>query len=217
MYTLFRHPVEAAVSLFYYKKRNTWEPNYDPKYAQQTVEQYVKDDVTKSPNWMAWMLGGGVVPAGPVEENSLYMEKIKELLRDYFIVGLLNQLDESVARFERAFGYRVASASMANFARAGSQVVGNGTTNNLKWKDDILHAGRNGAKHQTLSPTDMAWKEIAAINAYDMAIYEYAATLFQEQARVLPHAFNVQSDPMPPWRRELSWCEAAKSRTKCPF
>ena len=106
---------------------------------------------------------------------------------------------------------------MANFARAGSQVVGNGTTNNLKWKDDILHAGRNGAKHQTLSPTDMAWKEIAAINAYDMAIYEYAATLFQEQARVLPHAFNVQSDPMPPWRRELSWCEAAKSRTKCPF
>jgi hypothetical protein len=69
------------------------------------------------------MLGGGVVPAGPVEENSLYMKKIKELLRNYFIVGLLNELDESVSRFERAFGFRVAPASMANFARAGRPVV----------------------------------------------------------------------------------------------
>ena len=75
---------------------------------------------------------------------------------------------------------------MANFAHAGSPEVVDGATDNLKWKGDILYAGRNGAKHQALSPIDVVWKDIAEINAYDIAVYEYAATLFREQAR----AFN---------------------------
>ena len=40
-FTIMRHPVKLAASLFYYRRIATWEPTYRPEYKDITLQEYV--------------------------------------------------------------------------------------------------------------------------------------------------------------------------------
>ena len=175
LFAIFRHPVERAMSEFYYQKHATWERWYDPRKVNQTVEEYVQLDAPHKANWVTWTLAGEYMPEGPVQANLAYMEDIKAVLRQRFVVGLLSRTKESYARFEQVFGW----TQVENRAEESAEA----------------NAPRNSFKHPTLPKTDPHWQELAALNAYDMEIYSFVVQLFEEQGRKLPY----QISPAKPW------------------
>lgn len=51
-------PVDRAISEFYCQKRATWEKQFDPTKAAQTLQEYLKYDAPVKANWMTWTLAG---------------------------------------------------------------------------------------------------------------------------------------------------------------
>ena len=51
-------PVDRATSEFYCQKRATWEKQFDPTKAAQTLQEYLKYDAPVKANWMTWTLAG---------------------------------------------------------------------------------------------------------------------------------------------------------------
>lgn len=105
---------------------------------------------------MAVLLG----ESHPMNDDSL--ELAKELLRNHTVIGLLDEMEESIRRFGRVFGWD----EQANF----EPCVGAYTTH-----------PSNSNKHPPLDPEGEEWQMLAEINNYDMQLYEYAVELFKEQ------------------------------------
>lgn len=174
MFSIFRHPVEREVSHFYYQKHNTWERNYDPTLLNQTMDEFVAGKAKGGErNWMSYMLKN-------MNKNkcdaATMMDNIKMLLKNYFIIGLISDLDESCSRFERAFGWTLTKEMAAI-------------------KESQLHTHTiNAFPHPTLDASDPNWQKLADLNAEDMEIYAYAKQLFLEQSKHLPYENGLQSE-----------------------
>lgn len=94
---LFRHPIERLVSKFYYLQTADWEPGYRPHWRNMTVLQWAESDKNcVESNYMVQMLSGKSW-SDPVTQDDL--PHAKQLLRDHFIVGLLDDVEESFRRF----------------------------------------------------------------------------------------------------------------------
>lgn len=50
-FTIIRHPVKLATSLFYYRRIATWEPSYRPDYKDITLQEFVETEGYYD-NWM---------------------------------------------------------------------------------------------------------------------------------------------------------------------
>ena len=44
LFSVFRHPIERAVSMFYYIRVADWEPSYSPEMKEWSIEQYATSD-----------------------------------------------------------------------------------------------------------------------------------------------------------------------------
>ena len=94
---LFRNPVERLVSKFYYLQNADWESGYRPHWKNITVVQWAESDKNYAEsNYMVQMLSGKPW-TDPVTQDDL--PRAKQLLRDHFIVGLLDHIEESFTRF----------------------------------------------------------------------------------------------------------------------
>jgi hypothetical protein len=100
MFALFRHPVERAVSKFYYLSKATWEPTFDETWANMTLEEWASNDRGEN-NWLVHHLAGKK-HYEPVYRDDL--ENAKDIIKSKFIVGLMNDFDESVNRFNMLLG-----------------------------------------------------------------------------------------------------------------
>ena len=95
--SLFRHPIERLVSKFYYLQTASWESGYRPHWQNMTVLQWAESDKNYAEsNYMAQMLSGKGWN-DPVTQDDL--PRIKQVLRDHIIVGLLSDVEESFRRF----------------------------------------------------------------------------------------------------------------------
>jgi hypothetical protein len=159
MFTLLRHPVERAVSMFHYLSFATWEPTYDPDLAYISIEMYSRS-LRIEHNWMVRLLSNEL-------ENDLtlhHLELAKEVLRKKCIIGLLEDKSESWDRFERFFRWKFP------------------TQRQRECQERILHWGwSNKHSHPTLEEGSLAWNLLLKRNDLDMELYEYALLLYQEQ------------------------------------
>ncbi|KAL7488823.1 hypothetical protein ACHAW6_014421 [Cyclotella cf. meneghiniana] len=159
MFTLLRHPVERAVSMFHYLSFATWEPTYDPDLAYISIEMYARS-LRIEHNWMVRLLSNEL-------ENDLtlhHLELAKEVLRKKCIIGLLEDKSESWDRFERFFRWKFP------------------TRRQRECQERILHWGwSNKHSHPTLEEGSLAWNLLLKRNELDMKLYEYALQLYQEQ------------------------------------
>ena len=163
LFAMFRHPMQRAISIFYYLKQATWEPTYNPLYATMTIDEYVNSDFCES-NWMVRTLVNKMT--GPLEPGDVFVAQ--EILRRKCLVGLMEEFEESVVHFHGYFGFGDAEAlscARHNFARKGRNP--------------------NLQSHASLLKDTTTWARLEQKNALDLMLYEYAVKLFEEQGKWL--------------------------------
>ncbi|KAL3798630.1 hypothetical protein ACHAW5_001274 [Stephanodiscus triporus] len=163
MFALFRHPVNRVVSIFYYLQSATWEPTYNPAYADWTIDDYARSVHCES-NWMVRTLRDKMT--GPIEPEDV--EIAMEILRRKCLVGLMEDMEGSVARFHSYFRFRTPyvdalGCSTRNFATKGG------------------NEGQNRHAHPTLDPNSETYGILEQKNQLDVRLYNYAKELYAEQ------------------------------------
>jgi len=169
-FTIFRDPLERVVSIFYYLQQATYEPTYNPKLASMTFEEYVFSDLAES-NFITRSLIDKMEEAF-VEEDFWIA---REILKTKCLVGLLDQMEESVRRFDSYFGFRNIDKEVSEDCVEG-----------------YLKKGVNKNVHPNLPPEYTAvYKELVRKNHMDIRLHKYAIELFQEQKKMFE---NTDSD-----------------------
>mmetsp|Transcript_26538 Transcript_26538/g.48099 ORF Transcript_26538/g.48099 Transcript_26538/m.48099 type:complete len:427 (+) Transcript_26538:3-1283(+) len=152
-FTIMRHPVRLAASLFYYRRIATWEPTYRPEYMDMTLWEYV-DKEGYYDNWMVRMLTNAKL--GGINES--HLELAKTILREKFIVGMSDQMDETFRQLEMYYGWSEEKVGCVKF--------------------HLHSAPSNKNKYPEVDQGGQVWNAIATKNKYDMALYYYALELF---------------------------------------
>ncbi|OEU06342.1 hypothetical protein FRACYDRAFT_150140, partial [Fragilariopsis cylindrus CCMP1102] len=161
VFSIFRHPVDRAVSKFYYLQEATWEPTYDPTLKDMTIEEFAagnKDEV----NFMVSMLNND-----PSVIDERHLEIAKEVLREKVLVGLQSDMEESARRFFSHFEWKKDDDDW-----------------NPCEKRILFKGGVNSNKHSKVEEETKAWKLLASKNSLDIQLYEYAVELFHEQGQL---------------------------------
>ena len=97
---LFRHPVERALSMFFYLQTATWERTYSPEWADMSVMEWASQDHFETDYMVHKLVGKSF--GDEVDETDLIIAK--ELVRQRFIVGLISEMKESIRRFNIVLG-----------------------------------------------------------------------------------------------------------------
>ena len=98
--SIFRHPVERAVSMYNYLKTATQEQRYRAKHANMTLIEWASLP-DEEDNYMIHKLVGKK-HGEKVDETDLIIAK--QLVRRRFVVGLTKEMDESIRRFTTVLG-----------------------------------------------------------------------------------------------------------------
>ncbi|KAL7544857.1 hypothetical protein ACHAWF_008219 [Thalassiosira exigua] len=188
MFALFRHPIDRAVSKFYYLQRATWEPTYNDRWAKMTLERWASQDRGDN-NWMVRHLVGKDAKA---ELSIDDLEKAKELIRTKFVVGLMDHMEESVHRFNLLLGIDENDPKNQQCIEEFSDNKGDS------------HAARNSRKivkknqynsyaHPEAERGSPAWVSLAKIHMYDNMLYKYIGQVFKEQRSMFHPAAAVSA------------------------
>lgn len=164
MFTVLRHPIDRAVSMFFYLQNATWEETYDPTLKQLTLLQYARSGKAEN-NWMVRFLTD--TPTGPLDTHHILLAR--EILRRKFLIGLLSNMDDSMTRFGWYFGWNELEHSNV--------------------QECVRHAWTNKQTHPQIEEGSEMWNALLDVNYYDMELYMYARELYQQQ-RLL---FDVSS------------------------
>lgn len=97
---IFRHPVDRLTSKFYYLQTATWERTYRPEWADMSVLEWAEKH-NHDENFLVKKIVGK-----KLTEKAGMADLIiaKEIVRRRFIVGLLDEMEESVHRFNVMLG-----------------------------------------------------------------------------------------------------------------
>jgi len=160
-FALLRHPVERAVSLFYYYQIASWErPGvYQPELEGMDIDEWLEGRESTG-GYMVSLLVNKDRRETLTDDD---LEMAKEILRTKFIVGLVTEMEESVNRFDQYFGWS------DNELRSECQ-------------DRFIVKGVNKNSHNGVKPGSDTWNKLTELNRYDLQLYQYAVQLFEEQA-----------------------------------
>ena len=166
LFTVFRHPIERAVSMFYYVQVADWEPTYAPETKDWTIEQYAESGMVEN-NWLTRNL---VSKQGDIVLTDKDLKLAMEIIMRKFLVGLTTEIEETMERFEK-------------FYRWTYHV---NPTNQEKCRENLMKSGSNtnvskGQNREELKEGSNAWNLLVKQNEYDLQLFGYIETLFKEQ------------------------------------
>jgi len=162
-FSLFRHPNERTVSLFYFIQIASWQgKTYTPHLKNMKLEDWLRKDRVKcnQGNAMTRLLIGKYKKACVITEEEFQMAK--DVLRRKFTIGLMSKMEESVERFDRRFGWYDNEKRQQCF-------------------DSHIKVGDNKNPHKEVKEGSEAWKLLTEMNSVDIRLYEYAVKLFELQ------------------------------------
>eukprot|EP00984_Skeletonema_dohrnii_P000056 scaffold15_cov85-Skeletonema_dohrnii-CCMP3373.AAC.2 len=162
-FSVFRHPIDRAVSMFYYIRVADWEPSYKPELKDWTLEQYAQSDIVEN-NWMTRQLSNTL--GGELTEENL--SKAMEVIRRKFLVGLMSQIEPTMARAEKFFRWTF-HVNPPNQEACRERLMTGGANSNKANKKEGPKEG------------DEAWTLLAHQNNFDLRLYSYIEQLFVEQ------------------------------------
>jgi hypothetical protein len=166
IFTMFRHPVDRMVSMFYFMQDNVWkaEGTYNKELAEITIENFFLKNMGEN-NWHVRFLTNQLTKPY-VDENDFKLAK--EVLRRKVLVGLVSDKDESFDRFSRQFGWVAKDGKAMECQKR-----------RLQWDWSLRHP------HEVeVLEGNRLWSLISGQNQYDMKLYEYAQYLFEEQQQM---------------------------------
>ena len=163
-FSILRHPIDLALSLFHYRRKASWERSYRKDWVDLSFDDYVA-----SPNYMdGWMVRQltGTLPW--VELNEKHLERAKKLMKQKIFVGIMSEMDETMRQLKAHFGWEETAPFCAyNYLHSTP-------TNQNE------HPGLQGGKG---GPT---WNVVAEKEKWDLSLYYYALELFAEQRERYP-------------------------------
>jgi len=163
-FTLLRHPVDRAVSLYHhYQIDESGNPNTS-HYKGMTIDEYAQNVAEN--NWLVRFLANKRGGALTWED----LEIAKDVFGKKCLVGLVDEIGESISRYERFFGWSKAIPESSQDRKN-------------KCIQDALDNGDKRQDHPTYEGT-AAWETLRKKNEYDEILYEYAKNLFAQQSTV---------------------------------
>jgi len=175
LFTVFRHPIERAISMFYYIQIADWEPTYDPEVQFWTIEQYTQSSKVEN-NWLTRQLSKQ--PDGELTAANLKIAK--DVIRRKFLVGLVSNIEATMERFEKFFRWKYHVNPLSQ-EKCRQQLIAGGANSNY----------RNSKPKPELGSKE--WELLEAQNKYDLELHEYIEALFNEQENLvinLPESFR---------------------------
>lgn len=167
VFCVFRHPIERAISLFYYLRDADHEPTFSEKLKKiETVEDYAVSEFAEN-NWMTRFSTNTMTGALTRE----HLETAKEILRQKVLVGLTKDMEASFERFMTYFGWNKNQLSEGQRACL---------------KEYLFH-GSNRNKHD-VKPDSVGWSLLKDNNAFDLELYDFVLQLYIEQHTMILQA-----------------------------
>jgi hypothetical protein len=166
IFTMFRHPVDRMVSMFYFMQDNVWkaERTYNKELAEITIENFFLKNMGEN-NWHVRFLTNQLTKPY-VDDNDFKLAK--EVLRRKVLVGLVSEKDTSFDRFSRQLGWVAKDGKAMECQKR-----------RLQWDWSLRHP------HEVeVLEGNRLWSLISGQNQYDMKLYEYAQYLFEEQQQM---------------------------------
>jgi len=176
LFTVFRHPVDRVISLFFYLQVADWEPTFNPDLANMSLEEYAASPLIEN-NWMTRQL----TSAFEGDLTDQHLEIAKEIVGKKFLVGLLHEKERTMDRVEKFFRWKY---------RVNPE-------NQEKCRENLLSSGANSNsanKKEKPKPGDSGYDAVAWQNNYDIQLYEYIEQLFEEQEELVksvPDGFRM--------------------------
>ncbi|KAL7540245.1 hypothetical protein ACHAXR_009968 [Thalassiosira sp. AJA248-18] len=166
MFTIFRHPVERAASLFYFIQETQWKQpaTRNDQFADISIEKFYNKGFAEN-NWMTRFLTNELTK-GELTEKDLTIAK--EVLRQKCLVGLLEEKGETFERVQKYFGWKPKNEEEQDCLEK-----------KLEWAWPMKH------KHPEIAESTRAWRLIEKANKFDLELYEYAQELFAQQGELL--------------------------------
>lgn len=160
MFALFRNPIQRSANMFYYFSTAKWDKSYNPALANITLEQYATSNYMEN-NYLTRLIINK--PGGALTESDINMAK--EIIRRKCLVGLYDELKESVERFEKYFGWTDSGGKDAD--ECINRVLSQGTR-----KYDVAPIIKEGTTEY-----DLLYQQ----NRFDMELYFFIKQLYSFQ------------------------------------
>jgi len=192
--SIFRHPVDRLTSKFFYLQTATWERTYRPEWADMSVLEWAEKH-NHDENFLVKKIVGK-----KLTEKATMADLIiaKEIVRRRFIVGLLDEMEESVHRFNVMLGVdesddktkecmtEVFGTTKDESDKSGEEVdsvesQGDGGDE----EENTVEINTNSNKHPQIVEGMPEYKVLAESNSLDMILYEYIRLLFKEQRSII--------------------------------
>jgi len=161
-FTLMRHPVDRAVSLFYYLKNAAHEQSYNKEMSDMNIDEYIESKKAES-DWMTRSLAQDKLQGGVLDEDDLF--RAMKFLRTKCVIGLTSKFSVSYRRFEAYF-----ELGSPDQAGCENKIMG-----------DLALTTKG---HPKVKPGSKTWRALEDLNHYDMKLYNYAVQLFEEQGQL---------------------------------
>jgi len=189
VFGLFRHPIERAVSKFFYLQKATWEPTYNQRWASMSLEKWALQRRGED-NWMVRHL----VSKGMGEDlTNADLELAKDIVSTKFVVGLQSQFEESVRRFNIFLGLDVSdpvnSECINKFTSHEDDADHSDAHNNEK--EIVTKNEFNSYEHPHAERGSPAWVSLAKIHMYDVLLYRHVLSVFNGQGAMFRNAEPV--------------------------
>lgn len=156
MFTFLRHPIERAASVYENHHKS------HEQISKMTFEEYAKSKYAEN-NWMVRYLSGKT--SGEVTNDHLSVAK--EVLRRKFVIGLMDQKEESAKRVQQFFAPKWDPNGEGMEEGCRSMVV-----NDVESQSSVKEGNQ-------------AWNLLVWQNKLDMKLFEYAQQLFAQQGEDL--------------------------------
>jgi hypothetical protein len=155
---LFRHPIDRAVSMFYYLKNAPNDPGYRPIFANMTLEDYARLGYAEN-NWLTRFLSNKL--GGRIQQSDF--DLAKEIISTKFVVGLLSDFKTSLSRFEDYFGWK---DRVKDYSQTEQCID--------KW----IAKGENRHDHPIVEQGTAIWDSFLQHNRYDTELFEHIFNIF---------------------------------------
>ncbi len=160
---MLRHPIDRAVSMYHYIQKT------DPAAANIPLLEYARGQGIEN-NWMVRYLINQI--DGDLDRSAL--DQAKMVLKRKFLIGLVEEKEESIKRFQTYFGWEYPEND-ATLAEKQSFCVSSMLTDGINANTDEYEVPKKGTQEYAL---------ISHQNQFDIKLYEYARdTLFVDQTK----------------------------------
>eukprot|EP00956_Cyclotella_meneghiniana_P025329 scaffold52663_cov76-Cyclotella_meneghiniana.AAC.3 len=191
VFAFFRHPIDRLVSKFYYLQTATWENTYRPEWKDLSLLEWATSHNADENHMVKKILGKKLNDEAGLTD----LIAAKEIIRHKFFVGKMDDMEESIKRFNIVMGVdnsaeKTKQCIKEYFGKDEVAEVSDASTELSE--EDRRKAADNKNSHSHPKARSPEWDLLAERNSLDMILYSYIQLLFNQQKHIVEEFRNWQ-------------------------